>query len=295
MSKTNPLPQEELKLELQPEVLQQMLEEKSKENIKLQELLNSAKEETLTIKTRALNVHEKNRLYEADPELAAEMARMEFQMNLADRFIKSGAFKAANKEQAFVVIKSGAEMGMKPVEAMQALYCVNGSVRFYGDKMLARITKAGYKTEYLNETAKGVDVRVFHPSEDIDFDVTETVKDTDQILQRSKAAGFAKKNKMRFHGIRMIASFHLPHLFGSVADEFSNDFHEYELLPEGNTKLHISDETLLQQIQDCKTLESLEELYLEHKAEISRDIHLASALGKAKKVFQTKKPVDHEE
>jgi flagellar motility protein MotE (MotC chaperone) len=52
------------------------------------------------------------------------------------------------------------------------------------------------------------------------------VNDTDQILQRSKAMGFAKKNKMRFHGIRMIASFHLAHLFSSVSDFFTEQYHE---------------------------------------------------------------------
>lgn len=218
--------QEDFQLDLEPEVLQSMLKEKAEENLKLQELLNSTKQELLNIKTRALNVHEKNRLYEADPDLASEMARMEFHMKLAQQFITSKAFKASSPEQAYVIIKAGAEMGMKPVESMQALYCVNGAVRFYGDKMLARITKEGYKVEYKNETAKSVEVRVFHP--EFNFDVTEKVNDTDQILQNSKAVKFAKKNKMRFHGIRMIASFHLAHLFNSVEDEFSSDFRNWD-------------------------------------------------------------------
>lgn len=249
--------EDDLRLELEPEVLQQMLKEKSSENLKLQELLTSTKEQLADVKVRALNVHERNKMYEADPELAAEMARMEYHMNLANRFILSGAFKANNAEEAYVKIKAGEEMGMKPIESMQALYCTNGAVRFYGDKMLGRITKHGYKVDYLKETTKSVSVRIYHPSEDIDFDETEVVNDTDQILQKSTAAKFAKKNKMRFHGIRMIASFHLPHLFSSVEDEFTKEFREFEEgrktnLLTGGQRSGKARDRILDQIQKAK-------------------------------------------
>jgi hypothetical protein len=195
----------------------------STELIQVREQLLRTQNENADLKMRAIKVFEENEMYKASPELAAQMAEMSFQLKVANHFITSKAFKAVNAEQAYVMIKAGAEMGMKPVEAMQALYCVNGSVKMYGDKMVSRITQAGYKLEYLNETAKGVTVRVTNKD---GFEAIEIVSADDPILQKSNAYKFAPKNKMRFHGVRMIASFHLPHLFNSLSDEFTADFED---------------------------------------------------------------------
>lgn len=211
-------------LQLEPEELQKIIYDKDKLINSLNAEINDHKKEILNMQARAFKVHEKNKLYEADPSLASEMARMEFQLSIAAKFILSKAFKAKSAEEAYVIIKAGAEMGLKPVEAMQTLYIVNGAVKPYGDKMLSLITKHGYKVEYLDETEKSVTVRCYDPKGD--FDVKEVVNDTDQIIIQSKAKTFAKKNKLRFHGIRMIASFHLPHLFNSVQDEFTIDYNE---------------------------------------------------------------------
>lgn len=195
----------------------------SNEVIQLREQLLKAQNENAALTTRALKVHEENQMYKASPQLAEQMAEMQFQLKIANNFITSKAFKAANAEQAYVIIKAGAEMGMKPVEAMQALYCVNGSVKMWGDKMVSRITQAGYKLEYLNESPKGVTVRVTNKD---GFEASETVSADDPIIQKSNAYKFAPKNKLRFHGVRMIASFHLPHLFNSISDEFTADFED---------------------------------------------------------------------
>lgn len=207
------------------EELQQILLDKQIEANEAKAAMVKLQAENNSLVTRSLKVYEENQMYKASPELAAQMAEMEFHLKMAERFIASKAFKAENAEQAYVIIKAGSEMGMKPVESMQALYCVNGAVKFHGDKMVSRITKAGYKIEYLEETDKSVVVKVTNEN---GFEAVEKVTDQDQIIQRSKAAGFAKKNKMRFHGVRMIASFHLPHLFSSVQDEFTSDFNEWE-------------------------------------------------------------------
>lgn len=196
---------------------------KDEEIIELKKQLAESESEKNKLINRSLKVHEENEMYKAAPALAAQMAEMEYQLKMAERFIKSKAFKCETPEQAYVIIKAGAEMGMQAVESMQALYCVNGTVKFYGDKMAARLTQNGYRIQYLNETENSVDVRVFNLENG--FDETERVDGSDPILQKSQARKFAPKNKLRFHGIRMIASFHLPHLFGSVADEFSEDFH----------------------------------------------------------------------
>lgn len=203
-------------------------------NTENQDLLNQIQElkdqnlalqrENQSLSVRALKVYEENTMIKANPAIAAMKAEMDYHLAMADRFIKSKAFKFDNAEQAYTVMKAGKEMGMSEVESLNALYIVNGSINFWGDAMVSRLTKHGYQIEYLDETDRSVTVRVTKDDEVY----TERVNDTDQILQRLKAMGFAKKNKMRFHGIRMIASFHLAHLFASVSDLFTEQYAEVE-------------------------------------------------------------------
>lgn len=194
----------------------------TKEVQDLKDQIVALQRENQSLSVRALKVYEENTMIKSNPAIAAMKAEMDYHLAMADRFIKSKAFKFDNAEQAYTVMKAGKEMGMSEVESLNALYIVNGSINFWGDAMISRLTKHGYAIEYADETDRSVTVRVTKGDEVY----TERVNDTDQILQRSKAMGFAKKNKMRFHGIRMIASFHLAHLFSSVSDFFTEQYHE---------------------------------------------------------------------
>lgn len=245
------------------EDLAQMITDKSAELTSVNETNAKLLIEKTQMSARALAVHEKNRMYEIG-NTGEQLAEMEMFLKMAEKFTKSGAFPKFTPEQAYTVIQAGKEMNMKPVESLQSMYIVNGTVKFYGDKMVARILKHGYRLEYLNENPNGLTVRCFHPDPLVSFDVTEIVSKGDQILQRSKAMSFAAKNKMRFHGVRMIASFHLPHLFSSAADEFTEDFTDYK---RDNPKVGIdaiSDEKekmrLIAAIAKTNSIEALEKL-----------------------------------
>ena len=206
--------------ELTKEEYQQMLLDKQRELNEALEANNRLMQEKNLMASRALKVHEENKLMQASPELAVQMAEMEFHLNMAKQFTSSGAFPKMTPEQAYTVMKAGAEMGMKPVEALNSLYVVNGQINPHGKAMPARIKKFGYNIEYLNETPNGCDVRVW--KEDEGFDVTEHVDANDPILKRqSKFMQLHPKYKMRYHGLRAIINFHLPHLYGSTADMFA--------------------------------------------------------------------------
>lgn len=198
---------------------------KEEQIVLLQTRINELESEKNNLTARALKVHEKNTMLQASPEIAMQVAEMDFQIKMAQQFIASKAFPNMTPEQAFTIIKAGQEMGLKPLEAMNTLYIVNGAIKPYGDKMVAILLKNGYRIKYLNETDESLDVRVYN---DNGFDETEHVSANDPILKNSRAMKFAKKNKMRFHGVRMIASFHLSHLFGSVTDEFTGDYRDWE-------------------------------------------------------------------
>lgn len=238
-------------------------------------LLIEKEKELLSMKSRSLKVYEENESLKASPQIAAQRADMEYMLAMADRFIKSGAFNVKNAEQAFTIMKAGKEMGLSEVESLNALYIVNGTINFYGKHMVAKLTNLGYKIEYLEETNKSVKVRIHN---DKGFDVTETVSDADQILLKSKAMSFAKKNKMRYHGIRMIINFHLPHHFGSVSDMMSEDYREVEDKIKPYELQQISD-----MLNSFGTIGDLEAYYEENKAIISKDIELTMQVGRLRK------------
>jgi len=266
--------------------LQQMLNDKILE-------LNQANEEISKIKVRSLKVYEENQLLQHSPQYAQQAGEMKFHLEMAKQFTASKAFPAYSPEQIYTLIKAGAEMSMKPLESLSSLYIIKGKIEPYGKGMIAILTKKGYRLKYTNETDKTCTVTAMNKEEG--FEGSETVSIDDPILKRSNAIKIAPKNKLRFHAIRTLLNFQLPHLISSTADLFEVDALTANKDSNENTMIAISDETLLEKIKSCSSLDKLEDLYLDHKAEISRDIHLASALGKAKKVFQTKKPVDHEE
>lgn len=224
-------------IELTQEDYQSMLLEKQRElnecieeKARLIEANAKLIEEKTKMAARAMKVHEENQLLQASPKLAIQKAEMEFHLSMAKQFTASGAFPKMTPEQAYTVMKAGAEMGMKPVEALNSLYIVNGAISPHGKAMPARIKKEGYKIEYLNETDNGCDVRVWNEE---GFDVTEHVDANDPILKKSRFMGIHRKYKMRYHGLRAIINFHIPHIYNSTAGMFTEPVQQI-LLEQGN-------------------------------------------------------------
>jgi hypothetical protein len=176
------------------------------------------KNEALTLLNKAngrgLMLKEENMMLTASPEIQAKMAELNYHMAVAQKMIASKAFPAMTPEQAYVVIKAGLEMGLSEMQAMSSLYIVNGQIGFHSKGLSGRLTQFGYKIKFTNESDQGVTVTI---TKDADgFSESEVVKRSDKVFEKSKAITFAPKNKMRFHGIRQIANFHLAHLFGSA-------------------------------------------------------------------------------
>lgn len=238
-------------------------------------------------------VHERNKLTEDSlnhkdqvsmatlfPELYKEKFIMENQMQLAERFSKARAFKDYTPEQIYTLMKAGEEMNLKPIEALQSMYIVNGCIDFYGDKMIARITERGYKVEYIDETKESVKVRVSKGDEV--YEEIATIKD-DAII-KSNAIKFAPKNKLRFHGVRMIASFYLPHLFKSIADMHTSDYISYE---EVNTvNKYLESGQIIELIDAAESKADLTALKERYKKEFAKSVNLTLYLGKAVKKFE---------
>lgn len=210
------------------EDLQEMLQAKSREIAELnEELTKQAKENTRT-ENRAMKVYAENERLKAaiaaPEDLQAEIARMDYHLALAKQFTAAGAFPKMTPEQAFTIMRAGEEMGMKPMESLNGLYIVNGTIGPHGKAMPARIKKFGYNIAYISEDKEHCTVRVW--KEDAAGEVTEEYRETaeanDPILaSHSKFMKISPKDKMRYHALRKIINFHLPHIYSSISDLFA--------------------------------------------------------------------------
>jgi len=266
--------------------------------------------ELANTKNRALTVFEENQTLKASDAINEKRAMLEYELKIAEQFSRSGAFPKMSPEQCYTLMKAGEEMGLAPIVALNMLYVVNGKIGPYGDKMLGYILSKGYKVKYENETEDQVTVTIYKEVNSYDdpnynpnatlngepiilASYTETAKANEQVLQNSKALKFARGNKLRFHAIRKIASFHLPHLFMGCGDSFSQDYPEWaegektKLTDQnGNTLIPVSNDEILEMINQAKTIQELDGIKKDHKKIITKDINLVSKLGERKKELE---------
>jgi len=209
--------------------LQEMLAAKSREIAELNEELAKQAKENTKMENRAMKVYAENErlksALQAPEDLQEEIARMEYHLSLAKQFTAAGAFPKMTPEQAFTVMKAGAEMGMKEMESMNSLYIVNGAIGPHGKGMPARIKNFGYKIEYMSEGDDHCLVRVYKEQDgEVTEDYRERAEADEPILKsQSKFMKVDPKAKMRYHALRKIINFHLPNIYSSVSDMFAED------------------------------------------------------------------------
>ena len=151
--------------------------------------------------------------------------------------------------------------------------------------MIGYIKSNGYDVQYLDETLDSVRVVISKGDERYE----ETAKSSEQILQNSKAIKFAKQNKLRFHAVRKIASFHLPHLFMGCGDDFTSEFRDWDegqsvkiTDKDGNTVVNM-DEGIVEYLETFEgDSEELEAFFLKNKNKIIKNVALTSLYGKTK-------------
>jgi hypothetical protein len=72
----------------------------------------------------------------------------------------------ANKEQVWIAIQRGKELGMPPVKSLQCLYFVNGTLTMWGSEVIARLKRSGYKVLWKEVTADKVSLVLRDPDGD---------------------------------------------------------------------------------------------------------------------------------
>lgn len=258
----------------------------NKEIAELKKQILEKDQQIVKSESKAVTFKEKMVEMELFPEIAKMNAMLEYELKMARKFVESKAFPNLTPEQAYVLIKAGKELGLTEMKSLGSLYVVNGNIGFWGSGLVSQLTKNGVKISYINETPNQVTVKVNYNGEVIE----ETAKDTDQILVKSKAMTYAKKNKMRFHGVRMIASFYLAHLLHGISVWEPDDIEASKELQKGEDYFDLKE-----MIENAQSLEELDTIMTSNKKILTspKNIDLLALFGSVKKEFELSYQMDN--
>lgn len=169
---------------------------------------------------------------------------------VAKDFFESGALPKhiQNETQAFVTIITGAEMGLKPMEAIQGLYIINGIITLWGKAVPRQLKKHGWKHKFTDEDQDHCTVVVWKgksyvkpDDEDEQYEETFYYKDaveskyTQDSYGKQKVGwlpGQNRKLKMRYNVLSALIKTYIPDVLGEAADiaEVAQDFIEGEVV-----------------------------------------------------------------
>lgn len=147
--------------------------------------------------------------------------------SMAKVFHESRALPACiqNEAQLVMVMQAGYEMGMTPVECLNSLYIVNGTVNIYGKAITRRLREHGWRIEYKNETETECTARVVRGRESYTETYTyKMAEDSHYTVSRAGdykvgwLPGMNRKLKLRYGALSIIIRSYIPDVMGSVND-----------------------------------------------------------------------------
>lgn len=154
---------------------------------------------------------------------------------LAQDFIKSKAIPSVwqTAEQVLVGLQTGAEMGMKPMEAMNSLYPVNGAINVWGKATTRRLKEHGWTIKYTNETQETCTATVSKGREKYtetftfaEAEASGYTKDSYGKVKVGWRDGMNRRKKLRYGVLSLIISTYIPDVLGSAMGivEVSDDY-----------------------------------------------------------------------
>lgn len=185
-------------------------------------------------KPKALTIKDTEATSFLDPNLYIQ------QKALANDFIKSKAIPSVwqTAEQVLVGLQTGVEMGMKPMEAMNSLYPVNGAINVWGKATTRRLKEHGWSIKYSDETQETCTATVTRGDESY----TETylfseAEASGYTMQKNKYSGqmelkvgwlpgMNRRKKLRYGVLSLIIATYIPEVLGSAVGivEVSDDY-----------------------------------------------------------------------
>lgn len=153
---------------------------------------------------------------------------------LAQDFIRSKAIPSVwqTAEQVLVGLQTGAEMGMKPMEAMNSLYPVNGAINVWGKATTRRLKEHGWSIKYSNESQEACTATVSRNGEEYTETYTFAEAELSGYTKDSRGLkvgwrpGMNRKKKLRYGVLSLIISTEIPEVLGSAMGivEVSDDY-----------------------------------------------------------------------
>lgn len=143
---------------------------------------------------------------------------------MATDFINSKAIPKGieNAEQLIMLFQAGYEMGMKPVEAMNSLYIVNGKITPWGPAVLRRLRNFGWSISY-KETIDSCTATVTNGSESYTDTFSMEMATKSGYTSSSSGIKIGWKEganrvlKLRYGAISNIVKTYLPEVLGIYA------------------------------------------------------------------------------
>jgi len=156
---------------------------------------------------------------------------------ITESLLKSGALPQGinNGHQVMMIMQAGKEMGLKPMEALNALYIVNGSINLWGKSLIGRFREFGYQIQFTNEKENTVTAEVTKGDEKYidtftfdDADLSGWTKTKTGSLKFGWSRGINRKRKLRYGVLSLIAHTYIPEVLGSAIGvvEISQDYIE---------------------------------------------------------------------
>ena len=131
---------------------------------------------------------------------------------MAETFLKSGALPQGvdNPAKVLMVLEAGREAGLKPVEALNSFYFVNGKLSMYGQRLISQVIKAGYKVKWGKCDAQTATVEISREDRGSN-ETTTTIQDaTRRGLAGKDVWKKYPENMLRYKSFGMCARFFCP-------------------------------------------------------------------------------------
>jgi hypothetical protein len=151
--------------------------------------------------------------------------------DMSEQFAKAQALPKHwdSAPKIMVGLQVGVEMGMKPMEALNSLYIVNGSVNVWGKAIVRRLREHGYKIEYSEETNKCTAIVTKGDetySDTMSFEDAEKSGYTKDNYGKQKVGwidGNNRKLKLRYGAIANLIKSYIPEVLGTANDVVLGD------------------------------------------------------------------------
>ncbi len=157
--------------------------------------------------------------------------------DMATTFIESKALpqNIANAQQAIMIMQSGYEMGMKPLESVKSLYIVNGQINIWGQALARRVREHGWRIEYKESVDRGGSVTAIVRKDKEKYEDTASFDSAEKSgytktstgqLKVGWREGVNRQLKLRYLALSKLIKTYIPEVMGSASDiqEVAEDY-----------------------------------------------------------------------